>query len=151
MREKREGGGRIRSPAVAWAGVVRGGPATRAAAAVVAPLRSSVEAKEQGKRRGEARDPVAPHLGPRWLVGGPPQRRVAAGRETRSGGATELGERGLEVAEVVVGRRSGAGSLYMASKAVARPGQVAVRRAVRGALMASGVATRRRGRRGSHR
>ena len=39
------------------------------------------------------------------------------------------------------------GSLYRASKAVARPGQVAVRRAVRGALMASGVATRRRERR----
>ena len=30
VREKREGGERTRSPAVAWAGVVRGGPATRA-------------------------------------------------------------------------------------------------------------------------
>ena len=77
----------------------------------VAPLRSSVAAKEQGKRRGEAKgSQCAPYLGPGWLVGGPLRRRVAAGRETRGGSATELGERGLEVAEVVVGRRSGAGA-----------------------------------------
>ena len=79
---------------------------------MVAPLRSSVAAKEKGKIRGEARGSrCAPYLRPGWLVGGPPRRRVAAGRETRGGGATEVGERGLEVAEVVVGRRSGTGVL----------------------------------------
>ena len=80
--------------------------------AVAAMLWSVTAAREWERRERRRRGSrCAPYLGQGWLVDGPPRRRVTAGRGTRGGGTTELGEKGLEVVAGVVGFGSGVGVL----------------------------------------
>ena len=75
--------------------------------------------KGVGESTGELGGSISPaHLGLEWSGKVGPRKAGAAAEQPCGGGAAWLG-RELELAEVAVGRRSGAGgSLYRASKAV---------------------------------
>jgi len=80
--------------------------------AVVATLWSVTAAREWGRReRSRRRSRCAPYLGPVWSCGRSSAAAGGGGRGTLGGGATELGEKGLEVVAGVVGFGSGVGVL----------------------------------------
>ena len=118
MREKREEGRRVRSPAAARLEAARGGLATTAGGsgrwvALGRRPRGVVAVKGVGESTGELGGSISPLTmdwnGAERLVHG---RQAWRRSKACGGGAAWLG-RELEAAEVAVGRRSGAGGLFI--------------------------------------
>ena len=125
VREKRERGERTRSPAVAWAGVVRGGPATRAAA-VSGGSYGGAAAELDGSQGegGNGEESEGNLLRPSpWAEverGGGSAVACGGGSGARHGGTAELGRRGRAEAGVAVVVEKRRGGPYRTNKAVGR-------------------------------